>query len=75
MQDGLLLLGAEGLLDGAAGLHPAVVTASDNLAVMNQHRADRDPAFGKTFLRLFDSGLSSGTDCMRWPSISTQASS
>ena len=42
------------MIDRAAGLDAQVVASSDDLSCMDQNRADRDTAFGQTFLGFFD---------------------
>ena len=46
--------------DGAALLYPAVMAAADDLAVMNQHRADGDTAFSQALAGFFDGSLKKG---------------
>ena len=48
--------------NGAAALHPAVVTASDDLALMHKDRTDRDTAFGLARFRLYWQALKKHED-------------
>jgi hypothetical protein len=43
--------------EGVAFLHAHVVPATDDPAVVNDHRADGDPPFGKTLNRLVNRSL------------------
>src|SRR5438270_5019689 len=45
------------VIDGTAGLHAAVMTSADDLAVVHQDGSDRDAAFGQTFSSLLDGRL------------------
>ena len=41
-------------------LHPAVVAPTDDFSIQDQHRADRNPAFGASLTRLLDRGQHEG---------------
>ena len=45
------------MIDGAAGLDPAIVPFANDPAVMHQHRADGNPAFTQTLASLRDRGF------------------
>lgn len=48
------------VIDGTAGLDPAIVSGSDDFSFMNQDRSDGYSAFGKTLPGLFDGCIQEG---------------
>ena len=50
------------MVDDAAALHALIVPASNDLAVADEHRADRDAAGAKPQPRFFDGALEEVVD-------------
>ena len=50
------------VIDGAAGLDPAIVAASDDFSFVDQNASDGYAAFAEAFVRLFNSGCEKFAD-------------